>query len=402
MQTVAVGALVQGFTGNPVWTVATFVAGFLPNGILAPIGGALADRLDRRRWSIIGTALEGTLALILALLVAGGTRDPVVITLLVLAAGCVAALRMPFQQAMLPDLVPPADVVGAISLGSAQWNLGRVIGPALAGLVIVAGSYSAAFFANAASFLAVIIAFSLIRLPPPVSVDDDRGLVAHLRDGASTVRRTPALRTGMVLIAVAAALVAPFIALVPAFADELTSSKSGLAAATGALTTGQGIGAVTFALAFPSLVERYGRRRMLVLALFATPVALVPYALAPTVAVAACSIVLVGGCYICILSGLSAVMQLRSPAEFRGRVLSLYFATLSVVFPLGALAQGVAARRVGLRWTTLAGAAAMLVAVSALALLRPELLGALDDLPADHDTAEPPIVADAATAEALP
>jgi MFS family permease len=403
MQTVAVGALVQGFTGNPVWTVATFIAGFLPNGILAPIGGALADRLDRRRWAIIGTAVEGSLALTLALVVAGGTRDPVVITLLVLAAGCVAALRMPFQQAMLPDLVPPADVVGAISLGSAQWNLGRVVGPALAGLVIVAGSYSTAFFANAASFLAVIVAFAFIRLPPPVKADDDRGLLAHLRDGASTVRHTPALRTGMVLIAVAAALVAPFIALVPAFADELTDTRPALAAATGALTTGQGVGAVTFALLFPTLVERFGRRRMLVLVLVATPLALVPYALAPSVPAAVAAIVLVGGCYICILSGLSAVMQLRAPSAYRGRVLSLYFATLSVVFPLGALVQGVAARRVGLRTTTLVGAVAMLVAVGSLAALRPELLRALDDgAPGDRDDApaEPPLVADAASAQA--
>lgn len=379
MQTVAVGALVTGITGNPVWTAASFIAGFLPNGVLAPIGGVLADRFDRRRAAIAGTAVEGSLALALALVVASGNTDPYVITALVFLAGCVGALRMPFQQAMLPDLVPTEDVIGAVSLGSAQWNLGRVIGPALAGLVIVAGSYSAAFFVNAASFLAVIVAFLFVRLPRTELVDDHAGLRRELRAGASIVRRTPALRAGIVLIALAATLAAPFMALIPSFADVLTSGPDAIAGATGAMTTGQGVGAVVFSLLFPSLVLRFGRRRMLVLMLVLTPLALVPYALAPSVPAAVGAVVVVGGCYICILSGLSAVMQLRSPAAFRGRVLSLYFATLSVVFPVGALLQGVGARAIGLRATTLVGAAILLAAVGAIALVRPELLRSLDD-----------------------
>ncbi len=400
MQTVAVGALVTGVTRNPVWTAATFVAGFLPNGILAPIGGALADRLDRRRFSIAATAVEGLIAATLALVVARGSTDPYLITALVFLAGCVGALRMPFQQAMLPDLVPDEDVVGAISLGSAQWNLGRVIGPALAGLVIVAGSYAAAFAINAVSFVAVIVAFAFVRVPSPVA-DGTTRLLAHLRAGVGTVRRDPALRAAMACIALAAAFAAPFIALIPAFAALLTDgSRTALAGATGALTTAQGIGAVAASLLFPTLVERFGRKRMLLLVLGLTPVALVPYALAPTVAFAAGAIVVVGAAYICILSGLSAVMQLRAPAEYRGRVLSLYFATLSIVFPLGALVQGVLARRVGLRATTIGGAVVLLAALGGLAVRRPSLFAALDDEPGVDDDVELPVVSDAAVAQA--
>ena len=398
MQTVAVGALVTGITGNPVWTAASFIAGFLPNGVLAPVGGALADRFDRRRAAILGTAVEGALALGLALVVASGNTDPYVITGIVFLAGCVGALRMPFQQAMLPDLVPAEDLVGAISLGSAQWNLGRVIGPALAGLVIVGGSYSAAFFVNAASYLAVIIAFLFVKVPSPEPLDDEVGLLAHMRAGASIVRRTPALRAGIVLIALSATLAAPFMALIPAFADVLTTGRDGIGAATGAMTTGQGVGAVVFSLLFPSLVEAFGRRRMLVLVLVLTPLALVPYALAPSVPAAVAAVVLVGGCYICILSGLSAVMQLRAPSAFRGRVLSLYFATLSIVFPIGALAQGAFARVVGLRTTTIVSAALMLAVVAGIAVARPELLRALDDVAGEEDDAS--VVTDAASAQA--
>ena len=402
MQTVAVSALVTGITGNPVWTAASFIAGFLPNGVLAPVGGALADRYDRRRCAILGTAVEGALAFGLALVVAAGTTDPYLITGIVFLAGCVGALRMPFQQAMLPDLVPAQDVVGAISLGSAQWNLGRVIGPALAGVVIVAGSYSAAFFANAASYLAVILAFLFIRVPSPEPLGDGVGLLAHMRAGASIVRRTPALRAAIVLIALAATLAAPFMALIGSFADVLTTDDNALGAATGAITTGQGVGAVAFSLLFPNLVDAHGRRRMLTLALVLTPIALVPYALAPSVPAAVAAIVVVGGCYICILSGLSAVVQLQSPAAFRGRTLSLYFATLSVVFPVGALLQGLFARIVGLRATTIGAAALLLAALAGVALARPELLQALDDPPVIEDEDDTALITDAPTAQAAP
>lgn len=404
MQTVAVGALVTGLTGNPVWTAVSFVAGFLPNGVLAPIGGALADRLDRRRFAIASTGVECALTAFLALVVAVGNEDPYLITALVFLAGCVSALRMPFQQAMLPDLVPEEDVLGAISLGSAQWNLGRVVGPALAGLVIVAGSFAAAFAVNALSFLAVIVAFLFVQVPSPAPGDDHPGLLAHMRAGAGVVRRVPALRAGMTLIAVSAAFVAPFIALIPAFADVLSrgAGPKALAAATGVMTTAQGVGAVVASLVFPSLVERFGRRRMLTIVLVLTPIGCIPYALSPSVAAAAAAIVVLGGSYICILSGLSAVMQLGAPAAFRGRVLSLYFATLSIVFPLGALVQGVVARRIGLRATTIVGAVVLLATLAAIAVLRPVVfraLGGLDDDLEPEDEA-PPVVSDPATAQA--
>jgi MFS family permease len=122
LQTVAVGSLVTGLTRNPLWTAVAYVASFLPMGLLSPVGGALADRLDRRRCVIAGTLIEASLAALLAVLVAAGRTDPVLVNLIVFVAGCVAALRMPFQQAMLPDLVPPEDLVGAISLGSAQFK----------------------------------------------------------------------------------------------------------------------------------------------------------------------------------------------------------------------------------------------------------------------------------------
>ncbi|MBW3614305.1 MAG: MFS transporter [Actinobacteria bacterium] len=407
MQTVAVGALVTDVTRNPVWTAVAFVAGFLPMGVLAPVGGALADRLDRRRFAIMATAVEAALAATLAGLVAAGRTEPAVVTGLVFLSGCVSALRLPVQHAMLPDLVPAEDIVGAVSLGSAQWNLGRVLGPALAGVVIVVGSFALAFAINALSFLAVIVALVLVPLPMTDGAAPSGGLLAHMRAGAAVVREEPGCRAALLLIALAAGLAAPFMALIPAMADLLVEGgRKALAGATGALTTAQGVGAVIGALVFPSLVLRFGRRRMITCVLLATPLALAVYAWSPSVPAAVASLLLVGGSYICVLSGLSAVVQLRAPAEYRGRVLSLFFATLSIVFPLGALVQGALAERVGLRTTTVAGGASLAAAVIGLRVLRPTVLAALDD-PAearpdqrDEHPPEAPIVTDAGAAQA--
>src|SRR5687767_10298541 len=138
MQTVAVGALVTERTGQARWTALVAVAAFLPMGLLAPIGGAMADRLDRRRWLITGNVIGAALATVLALLSATGNASPGAVTFVVLLHGCSFALMLPFYQAMIPDLVPREELLAAASLGSAQYNLGRVVGPALAAVVIAA------------------------------------------------------------------------------------------------------------------------------------------------------------------------------------------------------------------------------------------------------------------------
>jgi MFS family permease len=387
LQTVAVGALVTALTHNPVWTAVSYIAGFLPMGVLSPIGGALADRFDRRKVTIAGTVVETSLAALLAVLVASGHTQPALVTLIVLASGCVTAFRMPFQQAMLPDLVPREDIVGAISLGSAQWNLGRVVGPALAGIVIVAGSFSLAFALNAVSFVAVVVAFVVVRVPQPTADEEWQGIVRQLKAGARAVRADAGCRAALAFIAVAAGVAAPFMSLIAAMGEELAhSSAKAIAGATGALTTGQGVGAVLGSLVLPMLVERYGRRRVLTAALVGVGIALVPYALAPNVPTAAVALAVVGGVYICVLSGLSAVVQLRAAPAFRGRAISLYWSVLAIVFPVGALTEGAIGKAFGMRTATALAGVTMLAAIAVMRTARPHLFDALDDPPdADAD-----------------
>ena len=399
MQTVAVGALVTERTGRASWTALVAVAAFLPIGVLAPVGGALADKLERRRWLAVGNLVEAGLATVLAVLSATGRASAGAVTLVVLLNGCVAALVLPFQQALVPDLVERDDVLAASSLGLTTYNMGRVVGPALAGLVIAVSSFTWAFVVNAVSFFAVVAALAAIRLQTRPVDGEGLGLGARIRAGARAARAEPGCRGAIILIALAAFLVAPFIALIPAKASLVSGGGArATAAATGAMTTAQGVGAVVGALLLAPLATRFGRRRMLVSYLLGTPAALCLYAATSSVVPAVAALVAVGGIYVGILAGLSTVVQLRAPAEYRARVLSLFFVALGTIYPVGTLVQGWLADRIGLAETTVVGALALAGAVAAIGLARPTMLAALDDPPA-ADPGVAPVVDQVAGAE---
>ncbi len=377
MQTVAVGALVTASTGRATWAVLVAAGAFLPIGLLSPVGGALADRLERRRWLMIGNLVQTALAGLLAILVYAGRTSPGLLVLVVSAQGCVSALVLPFQQAILPDLVPRQELLAASSLNSAQFNLGRVIGPALAGLTVHFFGYGTAFVANAVSFLAVVVALWFVHLPRPPELVR-HGLWSSITQGARVARQQPGLRAAIGLVAIMALLASPFIALIPAVARSLTDGRArSVASATAVLTTAQGVGAVLGALAVASLALRFGRTKLLMGELTGVCVALIAYDLSPTLVWAAVALTIVGGLYIGALSGLSTVVQLQAPPEFRGRVLSLYTVALGVLYPIGSLAQGPIADAIGLPVTTAAASMLLLGALAFVGLARPEVITAL-------------------------
>ena len=371
MQTVAVGALIVAHTGKATWAVVVAAGGFLPIGLLSPVGGALADRIPRRAALVMGNLLAGAVALAIALLVAAG-HSPELLTLLVTAQGAVSAMVGPFQQAILPDLVPQKEFLAAVSLNSAQFNLGRVIGPALAGVTIASFGYPVAFVANAASFLAVVVALFFIRLASPPGRAEQTGLLTSLRLGARATRAEPGCRAAIGTIALVGLSASPFIALVPVMAHRLTHAGArGIASATGLLTTAQGIGAVVGALAIAPLAARFGRGRILIGSLAVLPPVLILYGFAPSLAFALPALFVVGLVYISVLSGLSTVVQLRAPAELRGRVLSLYLVALGVSYPIGSLVQGPVADSLGLAWTTAVAGCLLAIALVLIRVLRP-------------------------------
>ncbi len=379
MQTVALGILVYARTGQPAWAGLVAAAAFVPIGLLAPLGGVLADRLDRRRWLILTTLAEMAFAAVLTVLAAVGHDPPAALAALAFLGGASSAVGFPSYQAMVPDLVPTEDLLGAVSLSSAQFNLGRVVGPALAGLALLSHDYAVVFGINTASFGAVVVALVLLRLPPPSPVTGSVGFLGRIVDGARVAMAEPGCRSAIGLISLVALLASPFIALVPAMAGAIQHHGLSTQETTAVLVTAQGIGAVFGALALAPLAERAGRLRLLRTALFLLPAFLVVYALAGTLVLTALAFVVVGAGYIAVLSGLNTVVQIRAPAAARGRVLSIYMMGLGIVYPIGAVVQGAIANHVGVKAITIAGAALLFVALVVLAVLRPRAIDSLGD-----------------------
>jgi MFS family permease len=375
METVALGVYVQDVTKQAAWTGTIAAAAFVPIAFFGPVGGALADRLPRKLLLMATTLVQTALATLLAVLFAVGHPSPAILTLIVFGNGICAGLGFPAFQAILPDLVPIDDLPGAIALSSAQYNLGRVVGPALAGVVIAVGGYTAAEAVNAASFFAVIAVLLTLTLPRPNAAAREQRLFHSIAEGFRFVRREPGLRINASAMCLNTFLAAPFIALVPAMAQGvLGRGKAG----TSILITAQGIGAVTMALLLGTLVERLGPRRLLIGLMATLPLALGAYAYAPTLAVSALTLFAVGALYLGALSTFSTVAQLRAPAEIRGRVLAVNTMILGSLYPIGAVVQGKIADGIGLRLTTFAAAAIMAAVMAVTRLVRPGATRALD------------------------
>ncbi|MEY2474106.1 MAG: hypothetical protein QOK28_3435 [Actinomycetota bacterium] len=379
MQTVAVGAFVTARTGRASWAGLAAAAAFLPIGLLAPVGGALADRLNRRTFILVVSVFEAATATLLAWMAATDRARPGSVTAVVFVAGCLAAIRLPFNQAMMLDLVERDEFLAASSLTSAQYNFGRVFGPSLAGVVIAVWGYSWAFTVNAVSFFAVVAGMAVIRIPHVRSTDPSP-LWERIRIGARAARANPGARAAIPLMAVIAFLVSPFIALIPARAYQLAPHNSDhIAAITGWLTTAQGVGAVIGALAIAPLAFRFGRRRMLLFNVVASPMVLMLYASVKSAWLAIALLGVVGALYIGVLSGLSNVVSLWAPTELRGRILSLYLVALGAIYPVGGLFQGWIADKIGLTETTVIGAGALVAIVVTWQIVAPASLHPLTD-----------------------
>jgi MFS family permease len=377
METVAIGVYVTETTGKAAWTGAVAAAGFVPTAVLGPIGGALADRFERRKLLLGTMFVQTALATLLTTLFVIGRPAPLTVTSIVLGGGVAMAIGFPSYQALLPDLVPSDELPGAIALSSAQWNLGRVIGPAVAGVVIKLGGFAWALGINAASFFAVIVVLLGLRLPRP-SGTVTGSLFASIVEGVRFVRRDPGLRVNIAAMALTTFVVAPFIALVPAMAIEVFDAGAG---GTSVLVTAQGIGAVTMGLSVGPLAARFGARRVMIGALSAMAPALLAYAFAPNLALSAVAIFFVGAAYLAALASFTTVAQLRAPGHFRGRVLSVNNVLLGSCYPIGAVVQGALGDSIGLRTTTALSAVTIALALVFVRIVRPRLSDAVDAPP---------------------
>jgi len=366
METIAMGIYVTKVTGRAEWAGGIAALNFLPAVVLGPVGGALADRFERRRYLAVGVLVQGLLAGILAVLAFTDRLTVPAVAIISFLNGCAATLSNPAFSALIADSVPPEDLHSALSLNSAQFNVGRIVGPTLAALVLATLGMAWALLINTVSFLAVLVALACVHTAPHAAKKLE-GLWDGIVHGVRVAFEDPEISKALGGTLVVAALVAPFIGLVPVYALRIFHQE----AATSLLVAMQGAGAVTAALSVGSLVERMGRQRLLQWVMLLIGPMAAWYWLTPSISAAAAAIFGLGALYMMMVTGFHTVCQLRASRELQARVSSLFSMVLGAGYSAGVWLQGALADRIGLRLVTVSSALLFLALVLSWRLLRP-------------------------------
>jgi len=348
METVALSYYVAETTGKATWAAIVGAAGFLPSAVLGPIGSAMSDRLHRGRILVTTNALSALLTAILATVVSTGRATPAIIAVLALCTGSVGAFGFPAFQNALPRLVPREHLVAAVGLSNAQWNLGRIIGPSLAGIVIALGGISAALWCNAVSFLAVIACVLVVRLAP--STGRPQPVWRALRDGVHFATTNADMRRMVPLMVITILIGAPFVAFVSQMATVVFDGDE---SATALLVAAQGVGAVVGAVTLGWATHRFGLWRVMAGSIAVLASALVLYGSAPALWVAAIGVAGCGFGYGLSFTTFAGLSQQAASEDMRGRALAVNTFILGALYPLGALTQGWLSDRVGLEQVTI-------------------------------------------------
>lgn len=358
MQRVVTGWLTWELTGSGAWLGLVVFADLFPTVVIGPIAGAYADRSDRLRVTKISQTLAMLQAIALFLLTATGLINIWLLLALTLFLGIVIAFNQPARLALVPALVPPSDLTAAVAVNSVVFNLARFIGPATAGLIIATVGIPVAYAANAATFVAFLVALSRVRLSQAEGVPPLRGklwpdLVAGIRYTASHA----GIATILIMMIAANVAARPLIELLPGFAAAVFhAGATGLAL----LTSSVGAGAIVagFWLAGISSGKSLGRAFLANTAISAVAGAL--FAATDSLWLAIPLLVVNGFAMAGMGIAAQTLIQISVDASMRGRVLSLFGLIFRGGPALGALVMGAASDYVGLRLPVFVGAIVVL------------------------------------------
>jgi predicted MFS family arabinose efflux permease len=365
MQSVAQSWLVLQLSGSPLklGLIGTFQ--FAPVLLFSVVAGAIVDRLPKRRLILATQTLLALQAFTLTALVWTGHVRYWHVAVLALLLGCANVIDMPTRQAFIVEMVGRGDLVNAVALNSAAFNGARIVGPALAGLLIGRFGLAPAFLLNGLSFLAVLGALSLVRAEgaprPRAATTMGEDVLAGLRYALST----PRVALMLSLVLVVSLCVMNFSVFVPLLARNVLRLD---AAGFGFLMAALGVGAVTGALSLATLGGRQTPLRAILFAGVLACLTLLGLAAAPEFHAAVVLLFLTGFFSIVCIASCSTTLQLAAPDELRGRVMSLHTLMFGGSFPLGAFMTGAIAEAFGVAAALVAAAGAGLAGLAAIAL----------------------------------
>jgi MFS family permease len=374
-------------TGSALWVGLVAVFQFVPQVVFGPWGGILADRHSRRTMLFITQAGLSASAFLLWAVVTWGPAEPLPILLAVLAVGIFNGLNMPIWQAFVYDLVLRDDLTSAVALNSLQFNAGRAVGPAVAGLLIATVGPSWALLINALSFATVIGALALIRLAKRVMPErtDENGM-RLFAEALRYIPRQPGIVVALFLSLLIGMFVNPVVQMTVVFAGRVFEVGP---AQLGIMTACMGVGALLAAPIMAGWGEVLGLATLARGAILSCAVGLCMFALAPNVAVASGALVLVGGGFLICMSSSNTAIQMIVANRLRGRVIAVRIMTFMLSIPIGATMAGLLADAFGPRISMLAASGGTLLAGIVLVSLRGKYaLRRMDD-PHDSESAEP-------------
>jgi MFS family permease len=375
MQKVAQAWLVLELTDSGTLLGLTAALQQLPTLVLTPWGGLLADRFDKRKILIITQAASAVPALLLGILAATGWVTLWMILVLAVALGSIECFEKPARHTFPIEMVGPEHLTNAIALSNIVINGGKVVGPAVAGILITTVGLPISFFVNALSFGAVLAGLLLIRpsqlhrSPPALRAP------GQLREGLRYVRREPVLLGPLVLMAVTGMLAYEWIVTLPLLAREGFDGDAGVA---GLMFTAMGAGAIVGGLAIAGWLKASTNRLVISGLIFSA--VLIVVAITPSLVMVYVMLFVLGAASIAFRAVATSLIQLRSAPEMRGRVMALLVVAIGGTTPAGGPLLGWVAELLGPRAPFLVGGifTALAAVITYLYLRR------RDSAPADH------------------
>lgn len=352
MQSIAQSWLVYRLTGSATLLGIVGFASQFPVFVLAPVGGAVADSYPRRHALIATQTAAMLLAFPLAALTL--TNRIQVWHLIVFATllGAISAFDVPIRQAFVVEMVGRDDLMNAIALNSSMMNGARIIGPAVAGVLVAAVGEGWCFLLNGVSFIAVIVGLILMNVGNRPPGEHRGSRVSAIIEGFHFVLRTHPIRDLLILLGLMSVMGMPYTVLMPIFADEIFN---GGAKGLGLLMGSSGIGALAGALLLAGRQNVRGLGKWVMLSCGGFGVSLVLFALSRNFWISTLLLLPVGFTMMVQMASSNTLIQSMVPDQLRGRVMAVYSMMFMGMSPVGALLAGLLAHRLGAPLTVAAG-----------------------------------------------
>jgi len=368
MMIVLRGYLVYEITGSPKALALIMLSVSLPMLIIAPIGGTVADRVDKRALMLWAQVAVFLLNLVNTLLITTGAVEFWHLMVISTLSGMAFAVNMPARQAIIPSLVPPALLMNAISLGSSAMNATRIIAPAMAGLLIAPIGIGGGFAVLTAMY--ALSVFFTIGLPAvrPAQREAEVTFFSDFKSGFNYIRSTPLILGLLLLGTVPMIFAMPHQTLLPVFADDVWHvGSSGL----GVLTAMSGVGGLIGGLAVANMDAYPHKGRAMLLGAMGFGVFLIAFALSPMFEVALPMLLLAGFSSMIFMTVNNTVMASVIPDHMRGRVMSVMMMTFGLM-PFGAVPASIAAEYIGTPAVVAIGGGLLIVSVVAAFAIFPQ------------------------------